>query len=177
MSAYLVNEETIHVLVHTAIYRGGMDNPMHWATSAEANAEGTNGVRNTSYSADRYRVAMRGTEEHIGQMLLDANAASLGALYGDDDAFVYTYRRPEFTDWEPVELLGILNCFEYQACEVTDWDTSEAYRFCCALRRRIEGLLPGAHTAPWGVTRGEDAPAHVIAAREARAARAADHRR
>lgn len=170
MSAYLVDAETIHVLVHTAIY-GGMDGPMHWATNAELNADGSNGVRNTSFSDARYRVAARGTEEHIGQMLLDANAASLGALYGDDDAFVYTYRRPEFTTWEPVELLGILNCFEYQACEVENWDTTEAYRFCCALRRRIEGMLPGAHDAPWGIRRGEHAPAHVLAAREARAAR------
>ena len=44
------------------------------------------------------RVLRRGTESAFGQMLLDANVASMNALYKEDEAYVYKYHRPEHFD-------------------------------------------------------------------------------
>jgi hypothetical protein len=51
----------------------------------------------------------------------------------------------------PVEVLKLISCFEYQSCEHPDWDESEAYAFCEALRHRMIDMLPGYDAAPWGL--------------------------
>jgi|ETNvirnome_2_300_1030623.scaffolds.fasta_scaffold07057_3 hypothetical protein len=51
----------------------------------------------------------------------------------------------------PGEMLNAIACYEYQACESTDWEATEAHRLC----RRMSGLtarrVPGYDSAPWGI--------------------------
>ena len=51
----------------------------------------------------------------VGQLLVDANAASVNHRYEEDNAYVYAWQRPRHTDWSPVELLGAIAGYEYQA--------------------------------------------------------------
>ncbi|ETB37543.1 hypothetical protein O974_28215, partial [Mycobacterium avium 11-0986] len=44
-------------------------------------------------------------------------------------------------------------CYEYQACEPNDWQTTEAYAFCRELHNMLIQVLPGYDPAPWGITR------------------------
>ena len=54
--------------------------------------------------------------------------------------------------WEPVELLSALACYEYQACETEDWESTEAAAFCRALRKELISRLSGYSEAPWEIT-------------------------
>lgn len=112
----------------------------------------------------------------IGQMLVDANLRSIHARYPDcrtnpdntpgpiarywDVPYVHETR----ADFSPVELLKAIDCFEYQACEDDDWETSEAHACCAALRHILIRVLPGYESAPWGIDE-DTVPAEVAKAR------------
>lgn len=132
MSAHMVSAEHINVMVHAGLSIGGFRGGEVFILTTEEPTP-YNGVQSSGgYSM---RVLRTGTETAFGQMLLDANAASVNARYQEEEAYVYAYQRPQHTDWEPVEILGAINGYEYQACETDDWLTSEAKAFCDRLRK------------------------------------------
>ena len=168
MSAHLVDAEHIHVMLHAALTYGGGANG-HLTVVTDDEPTPYNGVEQSI--GCNVRVLRRGTESAFGQMLLDANVASVNALYKEDEAYVYTYQRPKHFDWEPVEILGAINGYECQACETSNWITSEAKAFCDRLRKLAESHLPNASDAPWTISTG-DMPLHKRLAAEKRANRA-----
>jgi len=97
----------------------------------------------------------------LGQMLWDANVKSVRCRYPDapDDElpgarqwpFKYGKHRGFRGDVEPVQVLKSIACYEYQSCEAPDWEASEAYAFCQALRTAMIDMLPGYEAAVWGV--------------------------
>lgn len=99
--------------------------------------------------------------DEIGQMLLDANVASVGYRYPDDDltdlpgptnaSYVLPYKFARREGEPTVSMLKQVACYEYQSCERDDWDESEAKAFCIALRDKLIGELPGYEPAPWGI--------------------------
>ena len=132
MSAYVVDIEMIHVLIQSA--------------------------QNFAAVYDRFtlngeRVDIRYHLDEFGQMLIDANYASVNARY-DEDTEVPTYKftRPRYAYWPPVAVLKALDGFEYQACEAEDWGTSGARTFCDQLRRLVIHFLPGYEEADWEIT-------------------------
>lgn len=142
MSAYMVHEEHINVMVWAAVELASPSDigpVFHYAP-----ASGANSVKVSRLERDSMNKA--------GQMLVDANAASMAARYGEEDhGYTYTYARPKRTDWQPVDVLSALSCFEYQACEVRDFDTTEAARFCDALRHGLIRRLPNMDATPWEI--------------------------
>lgn len=105
------------------------------------------------------------TPDAIGQMLTDANVASVRYRYyrDDDDSLPgpvsaewktpYTFPLYESTRWPSPDLGFVfkqLSCFEYQSCERPDWRDSEAFAFCEALRHAYIARVPGYESAPWG---------------------------
>jgi hypothetical protein len=85
--------------------------------------------------------------EEAGQLLWEANAASLFARYGEVLPGRYEHGKPRFQNWTELELLRILACFEYQSCEVTDWPERAAFWWCYHLRNRlIHKLIGDAHS-------------------------------
>lgn len=99
-------------------------------------------------------------QDEVGQMLLDENITavsirypkvSIGDLPGRVDAqylmpyhYTHSCRTPT-----PVEVLSLINCYEYQCCEDPDYCVSEAHRFCEALQSIAILFLPGYTDAPW----------------------------
>lgn len=79
------------------------------------------------------------TETNIGRMLLAENARSVGYRYRevqDPAALTYVYR-PTKRAYAPSQALMAIRGYEYQACETSDWDRTEAYAFCRALFHRV----------------------------------------
>lgn len=152
MSCYMVDPEHINVLIWAALHAGGpATDPVYLPTDDEPTD--TNAVEpGRDYNI---RVLRRGTETGVGQMLVDANAVSVRTRYNltdeTDEGYVYEYRAPIDQHWSLVELLSALNGYEYQACEVFNWRSSEAKLFCDQLRRRIESRLPDAAGGPWTI--------------------------
>lgn len=87
-------------------------------------------------------------------MLAQENLRSIRRRYGDDEPSrhdcpqVVPHRAPRDMP-TLVEALKAIACYEYQACETTDWEDSEAYAFCRALQDRLCARLPGYEKAPW----------------------------
>ena len=107
MSAYVVNNETITCIAKGFVeygvsFRGGA--PKDWM--------------------DEIIVDTNKEIKRIGQALLEANYKSVNFRYSEEN------EAPEF---EPAELtegfdegkvIGCIVCFDYQACELDDWEDS-----------------------------------------------------
>ena len=52
---------------------------------------------------------------------------------------------------EPRFVFKQIDCYEYQACEHTDWRNSVARAFCDALRVRYASRVTEYKEAPWGL--------------------------
>jgi hypothetical protein len=106
--------------------------------------------------------------DQLGRGLLRANWASLEARYPGRTAeyfgngeIVSEYRAPRrprifgmyplSSDEEMGLVLKQLDCFDYQACEVADYDRSWAQAVTDRLRRAAIRRLRGYKAAPWGL--------------------------
>lgn len=116
MSAYMVSDEHINVMVWKAGQRAYQHDTLFTFTRDDGRV---------------LRITSTADARELGQLLHDANLASVLARYGEwDDLEPYRYARPTFQTWSALEVIGALSCYEYQACEVPDWRGSEAYRLC-----------------------------------------------
>jgi hypothetical protein len=139
MSAYVVNPATITVLVAAA-----HQHQIGWRTS------GNDFTR-------LYPNASRGDLTRVGQMLLDQNVRSVNHRYQETaDAGMYRYQPAAgLPGYLPGAVASAIDCYVYQACEDPGWPTSEAYKFCEALRCRLLEFLPGYGDAPWDWTQAD----------------------
>lgn len=65
----------------------------------------------------------------VGQMLLDANYASVNERYGGH-AHAHEFKLTQKADGKPFTLgekYGCIECYEYQTCEKPGYDNSEIY--------------------------------------------------
>lgn len=141
MSVFIVSPEHLNVLLDAALRY-------------------TDEISMTVYAADGQALTIdRTNRDQVGQMLLDTNAASAGARHQEGNE-LYSYATPARFDWEAVDVLKAIACYEYQACEAPGWDASTARAFCEALRRAVIPALPGYTDAPWEITT-TSTPAHT----------------
>lgn len=124
MSAHIVSDETI----------SGMFQP-------------TDTERGATYY---YRGSRRLTRVESGQVLVDQNYRSVNSRYGTSDK-PHKYSNPPVRRLKPVEILKLCSCYDYQACETTDYEASEAFRIVSALRTRAIQMLDGYEEAEWGL--------------------------
>lgn len=123
MSAYIVTDNTINAII----------------TWAFTNKVWVNGAYVT------------GNEQNLAAMLFKANVDSVNYRYEEntaDDSFEYA---PYTKTLSIVNMASLLAHFEYQACEVEDWENTEACRFINTLRKALLSTLPGYDIAPWGL--------------------------
>lgn len=91
--------------------------------------------------------------QDIGQALLKANYDSVNARYGEDTECP-AFEIAEIGSYNEGTVFGCIDCFEYQACEVDDWDTSPIKASLDRLERKItERLIHKAgYEISWGYT-------------------------
>ena len=142
MSVFIVSPEHINVLLDAALRY-------------------TDEIGMTVYTTDGQALAIdRTNRDQVGQMLLDTNAASAGARHEETpELYIYSYTTPVRFDWEAVDVLKAISCYEYQACEAPGWERSAARAFCEGLRRAVTPALTGYTAAPWEITT-TSTPAH-----------------
>ena len=143
MSVFIVSPEHINVLLDAALRY-------------------TDEIGMTVYTTDGQALAIdRTNRDQVGQMLLATNAASAGARHEETpELYIYSYTTPVRFDWEAVDVLKAISCYEYQACEAPGWERSAARAFCEGLRRAVTPALPGYTDAPWEITT-TSTPAHT----------------
>jgi hypothetical protein len=101
---------------------------------------------------DRRRVLTRQSAGRVGAMLLAQNRYSVDFRYAEEEAEEpYLFNElPGKID--PLIVLKALAGYEYQSCETPDWEESEAFTFCLALRLLCINELPGYDAAKgWSI--------------------------
>lgn len=128
MSAYMVSKSHLDVLVAIALQEGD-------------------------------RKAPEGAEK-LGQWLQDCNWASIEARYPEEARgkgpapYELQTRRWKIRGIDAdyiVSAIKVLDCFEYQACEVRGWPHSDCHAWCADLRTSLCSNLPGWDEVQWGL--------------------------
>jgi hypothetical protein len=52
---------------------------------------------------------------------------------------------------DPVTIIKLADCLDYQSCETDDWKETTAYRILQGIRSAAIRSLPGYDAAPWGI--------------------------
>lgn len=90
------------------------------------------------------------TAQTVGIMLMAQNRRSVDYRYDETEIEDFYTHAPSSTR-TVVELIRAIDCYEYQSSETPDWEDTEAFHFCEALRRALIRELPGWGDAPWGI--------------------------
>lgn len=137
MSAFIVDEEHIHVLVWAGLHFADYG-PLRWSVPT---------TNPTQYHALEYD-----DTDAVGAMLWHENHVSVNYRYREQtDEPGYRYRAPRHQSWSPVEVLKAIRCLDYQSCEHPGWATSEARAYLDALQDALVHRLPGMDAAPWEI--------------------------
>jgi hypothetical protein len=98
----------------------------------------------------------------FADILLAGNIASLRARYPADDDYrpdyAITWRPADAADLAPVVVLKSAQCFNYQACEVDDYEASDCATIVRAIMTEAIRALDGYAEAPWGLDGEEPLP-------------------
>ena len=139
MSAWVVSKTHIDAMIDAGLHGQGPYGPLSWYTENETGGFAPHDL--TRLSADE-----------VGTMLWNENHLSVNYRY-DESTPTPTYRHGRLRSGPlpPVVIFKLIACFEYQSCEHPGWETSQAKRFCDALRRSEINKLPGYGEAPWGL--------------------------
>ena len=132
MSAYIVNNETIH-----AIVKGFMQ------YNAEFKAEGYE-------KPIQVIIDLQELGNGIGQKLLEQNYKSVNYRYSEDtETPTYKYKDVEINEGV---LLGCIQCYEYQACETNDYFESDIHESLNGLKMAmLERMIQQkGYEIPWG---------------------------
>jgi hypothetical protein len=99
--------------------------------------------------------------EALARVLTDANAASVNARYPTKDHAPVEYpTSAQIRAWQSMPLglaewFSAVACFEYQACEVDDYEASTAARLLRKMSDDQIRRIPGYAEGPWSI--GTDA--------------------
>ena len=134
MSAFIVSKGVIDAIVKAGLELGGRGGPLTWYAFDAIGNETARG-----------RLEYTNADE-VGQMLWDENHRSVDFRYNEvNERPVYTYSRMlGYAEVKHIpRILGLLGCYEYQACEADDWRFTEAHAFCETFKAQLIGRLPG----------------------------------
>ena len=88
----------------------------------------------------------RGAEEFLSISNQDYIAASARASFDVRNALQYS----KAGRWH-ADLLKAAQCYEYQSCETSDWEQTQAAKVCREIISLTISELPGYDAAPWGI--------------------------
>ena len=89
----------------------------------------------------------------IAKILMDANVKSVNERYEDDQTPSYEFEYLPQARKRPVgNIIGALDCYEYQSCESNEWDTSNAREIVASLRKHLlKTIAEKDGTYTWGI--------------------------
>jgi len=154
MSAFVVDRNTIRVLVEAALIVG--ERPGRRGFSVFHNGARVRVVEDDQSAGHAGEISA----SEFGQRLWDENIRSVLYRYpqcgtpgggydpenlpgGDEDGFKYTHRRAFGWTPEPGLIFSAINCIDYQSCEHDEWEASFAWRALYQLRCDWCDRVPG----------------------------------
>lgn len=139
MSAYILGDDTIDLLVTAGVRGVGLD------------------ARLGVFHEGDWRIWSRYEDtDSLGSLLKTANYESVNYRYQETtpcEAYHYNgdgivpYLGASVISWGQV--LQAVRCYEYQSCEAPTWDSSLAKAVCDAIRRKVCGIIADEAGAEW----------------------------
>lgn len=90
------------------------------------------------------------TANEIGQILLNANYASVTARYGDN-TFVPNFKRLKRSHYPALQYIKLIDSLEYQCSDAYTWEGSEAQHILHSARHKLLTNIPGYDQARWTI--------------------------
>ena len=120
MSAFHVSDDHINIL-------------LSWARK-----------HNPIVRVDHTRFDLTQSEDYwrVGAVLRDANNASMDARYGDKPED-YLPKTVSVAHLEPIDIVSGCDCFDYQACEYSGWESSGAKNAIDQIRNAASRNITG----------------------------------
>lgn len=174
MSAFMVSTDHIDALLTAGMSGVRRYGPLRWMVPAPVNEHAYQagepwGPEASQEYEQRRRELTEETAGQVGAMLLAENRRSVDHRYAEEEIeepYLY-HRYPRNVSraelraqheagtlprpLAPVDILKMIECYEYQSCEHPEWETSEAHAFCQALRMDQISKLEGYEDAPWDI--------------------------
>lgn len=136
MSAYIMNDDEINTIVSYFI------DPNH----------GLDGGA-WLHIGDSYDYITAENAAKVAVILKAENVRSVNAKYRENQASAYVFEYDRSARKRPMgNIIGAMECYEYQACEAEDWDKSNALEIIQGLRKHLlKTLAEGDGTYTWGI--------------------------
>ncbi len=110
MSAYIMNDEEINTIISYFVPTGAAEDGA-WLRLGES----------------EWNYLNRDNAAKVASILMAENVRSVNAKYGENEGRPYVFAYLSRAHDLPVgNIIGALDCYEYQACEAEDWDKSNA---------------------------------------------------
>lgn len=87
----------------------------------------------------------------IARILYKANVDSVNYRYREHEPAASFKYKTAGVYAKPIEIIKACDCFDYQACEVPDYDNTAAAKLIDSVRRAAIRALPGYDGASWGI--------------------------
>ena len=91
-----------------------------------------------------------GHEAEVAQKLVDENYRSVNYRYNEAGQ-AHKFQRRTIRSLTAVEIIKLCDCYEYQACETSDWRDTEAAAILAVAKSRAIRRLPGYSSANWSM--------------------------
>ena len=137
MSAYMVSDKHINTLL----------------TWANAEFQGKVYANDQTYDSSQVKDL-----QELAQVLVDENIRSLKERYPGYNLkeFLGVTGKIEFEftngkTFTPVEIIKLCDCYDYQACETGDYETTTANKVVDAIRQKAISMLNGYDQAEWSI--------------------------
>lgn len=137
MSAYIMNDNEINTIVSYFLDPNAAYGEGAWLRLGETEWNNLN----------------RDNAAKVAAILKAENIRSVNAKYGENEQPSYVFEYSPTAYKRPVgNIIGALDCYEYQACETSDWHESLAHEIVAGLRKHLLKTLAEAEgTYTWGI--------------------------
>lgn len=137
MSAYIMNDDEINTIVSYFLDPNAAYGEGAWLRLGESEWNNLN----------------RDNAPKVAAILKAENIRSVNAKYGENDNPAYVFEYDRTASKRPIgNIIGALDCYEYQACEAEDWDKSLAHEIVQMLRKHLlKTIAEEEGTYTWGI--------------------------
>lgn len=136
MSAYIMNDDEINAIVSYFIDPNHITGEGAWLRIG-----------------DKYDYLNAHNSADVAKILHDENVRSVNNRYGDDTPSSYEFEYIPSARKRPMgNIIGALDCLEYQSCETEDWHTTNAWAIIQGLRKHLlKTVAEQDDTYTWGI--------------------------
>lgn len=137
MSAYIMNDDEINTIVSYFLDLNAAYGESAWLRLGES----------------EWNNLSRDNAPKVAAILKAENIRSINAKYGENYNPDYVFEYDRKASKRPVgNIIGALDCYEYQTCETDDWHLSLAHEIVQGLRKHLLRTMAEADgTYTWGI--------------------------